>query len=39
MLRNGSHGVVGDSGGRSEANPGGVGEERVETAVAALSHN
>lgn len=33
---NGAHGIVGDSGGDCAANPGWVGEKRVEAAVASL---
>jgi hypothetical protein len=33
---NGAHDIVGDTGGDGAADPGGVGEERVETAVASL---
>lgn len=33
---NGAHGIVGDSGGDCAADPGWVGEERVEAAVASL---
>ena len=36
MLGRGAHGVVGDTGGGGFAHPGGVGEEGVESAVAAL---
>jgi hypothetical protein len=33
---NGAHDIVGDTGGDGAADPGGVGEERIETAVASL---
>jgi hypothetical protein len=33
----GAHGIVGDSGGNCAADPGWVGEKRVEAAVASLS--
>lgn len=36
MAGNGAHDIVGDTGGDGAADPGGVGEERVETAVASL---
>ena len=36
MVGDGTHGVVGDAGGVRAADPGGVGEEGVEAAVAAL---
>ncbi len=36
MVGNGAHGVVGDTGRVGAADPGGVGEERIEAAVAAL---
>jgi hypothetical protein len=36
VARNCAHGVVGDARGESAANPGGVGEEGVEAAVASL---
>lgn len=36
VVGNGAHGVVGDAGGISAADPGWVGEERVEAAVTAL---
>ena len=36
MVGNGAHGVVGDAGGVGAADPGGVGEEGIEAAVAAL---
>lgn len=35
-MRDGAHGVVGDAGWVGAAYPGGVGEERVEAAVAAI---
>ena len=36
VVGNGAHGIVGDTGGVGAANPGWVGEKRVETAVATL---
>ncbi len=36
MVGDGAHGIVGDAGGVGAADPGGVGEEGVEAAVAAL---
>lgn len=36
MLRDGPHGIVGDAGGGGAANPGGKGQEGVQSTVAAL---
>ena len=37
MMGDRAHGVVGDAGGIGAADPGWIGEERIEAAVAALS--
>ena len=39
MVGDGAHGVVGDAGRVGAANPGGIGEKRVEAAVATLEIN
>ena len=36
MARDGTHGIVGDTGGHCAAYPGGVGQERVETTITSL---
>ena len=39
MVGHAAHGVVGDAGGEGAARPGGIGEERVETALASLDQS